>query len=162
MKYFIDCKCIEDVKTLYRKLAFANHPDVGGDTEIMKAINAEYDEVFNQLKNKRRSMEGEIYETQAPTNEAPEEFRHIIEELIKMEGVKVELIGRWIWVTGDTKPYLKVFKSLGFTWAPKKAAWTWHYPEDKSRSRGKYDMSKIRTMFGSTEYKRSDEQRELT
>ena len=39
MKYFKDCKTIEEVKSLYKKLAMENHPDKGGDTATMQAIN---------------------------------------------------------------------------------------------------------------------------
>lgn len=42
MKYFKNCNSIEEVKTQYKKLALENHPDRGGDTATMQAINAEY------------------------------------------------------------------------------------------------------------------------
>lgn len=47
MKYFTNCKTVEEAKKLYRRLAMENHPDRGGDLDTMKAINAEYDEFFN-------------------------------------------------------------------------------------------------------------------
>jgi curved DNA-binding protein CbpA len=43
MKYFSHCKTIEEVKAPYKELAKKNHPDRGGDTEIMQRINTEYD-----------------------------------------------------------------------------------------------------------------------
>ena len=39
LKYFKDCNSKEECKKLYKKLAFMYHPDRGGDTETMKAIN---------------------------------------------------------------------------------------------------------------------------
>lgn len=50
MKYFTNCKTIEEAKKLYRRLAMENHPDRGGDLDTMKAVNAEYDEFFNTFK----------------------------------------------------------------------------------------------------------------
>ena len=48
-KYFAECKTKEEAKKVYTGLAQKYHPDKGGDTEIMKAINIEYDEVKNSL-----------------------------------------------------------------------------------------------------------------
>lgn len=50
MKYFVECKTLDELKKLYRKLALANHPDRGGDEEVMKKINEEYDKLFPILK----------------------------------------------------------------------------------------------------------------
>jgi len=68
MKYF-NSKTIDELKTEYRRLAKENHPDHGGDTEVMKEINAEFDLAFR------------IFEKKSPektSNAAPEtagEFR---------------------------------------------------------------------------------------
>ena len=44
MKYlFSECKNLIEVKNLYIKYVKENHPDLGGDTELMQDINAEYD-----------------------------------------------------------------------------------------------------------------------
>ncbi len=42
MKYFNSCTTIDEVKAQYKKLAKENHPDMGGDTATMQAINSEY------------------------------------------------------------------------------------------------------------------------
>lgn len=41
----------EELKSLYRKLALEHHPDLGGSEQIMKAINVEYEYLFNMLKD---------------------------------------------------------------------------------------------------------------
>lgn len=46
MKYFTNCRTLDELKKEYRRLAMLNHPDRGGDEETMKAINNEYDAVF--------------------------------------------------------------------------------------------------------------------
>ncbi len=51
MKYFQNCRTIEELKKEYRRLAQINHPDNGGNPEKMKAINAEYEKAFNRLKD---------------------------------------------------------------------------------------------------------------
>jgi hypothetical protein len=39
----VEAKTIEELKALYRKLAFTHHPDLGGNTTTMQEINAEYE-----------------------------------------------------------------------------------------------------------------------
>jgi hypothetical protein len=58
MKYFEGVLCEDELKSTYRKLVKAHHPDKGGNTEIMKMINyqyARYQKAFNykpqQLKD---------------------------------------------------------------------------------------------------------------
>ena len=80
MKYFTNCKTIEEAKKLYRRLAMENHPDRGGDLDTMKAINAEYDDFFNTFKAQHNAT---VKTTGArPINETPEEFRQVIEKII--------------------------------------------------------------------------------
>ncbi|MBI9053522.1 MAG: J domain-containing protein [Bacteroidales bacterium] len=47
MTYFLDVKEKSDLKSRYRKLSLAYHPDKGGELKKMQAINEEY----NMLKN---------------------------------------------------------------------------------------------------------------
>lgn len=50
MKYFANCTTLESLKHEYRRLCMIHHPDRGGDTATMAAINEEYDAVFPALK----------------------------------------------------------------------------------------------------------------
>jgi hypothetical protein len=164
--YFAGCRCSEDLKELYRKLALANHPDRGGDLETMKTINAEFDTTFERLKNIHRSIkddatENPYYTAAKATTETAGEFRDIIEALLKMEGTTVELIGRWIWVTGNTKEYKDTLKAMGFKWAAKKLAWSWHKDEDWTSSRGKYSLNDIRGRYGSTQFEKEEEKKRI-
>ena len=43
MKYFKDLNSMEAVKKQYRKLAMKYHPDRGGNEEVFKQINNEYE-----------------------------------------------------------------------------------------------------------------------
>lgn len=57
MKYFKNITSIENLKTAYKKLARVNHPDMGGDVEVMKAINAEFDILFAALPKVKTNTE---------------------------------------------------------------------------------------------------------
>lgn len=59
MAYLKDIENLEDLKSKYRKLAFKNHPDMGGSEEIMKEINAEYDILFPIWKHKYNTTSAE-------------------------------------------------------------------------------------------------------
>ena len=52
MKYFKNVNSLEDLKKQFKKLAFKHHPDRGGNAEIMKAVNNEYDMLFPIWKNR--------------------------------------------------------------------------------------------------------------
>lgn len=68
MKYLKNIKSFDDLKSKYRNLALKNHPDRGGDIEIMKIINNEYDLLFPIWKRKVEYSSGvEIHETAAQT-----------------------------------------------------------------------------------------------
>lgn len=68
MKYFKNVKSFEDLKKQFKVLLKRNHPDVGGDTEVMKEINVEYDALFPIWKNKAEVESGEtIKETAEST-----------------------------------------------------------------------------------------------
>ncbi len=147
-KYFTDCQTIEQLKQTYKRLAVLNHPDCGGNAETMKAINAEYEIMFPRLKDIHVSMSGETYTSSKPTQETPQEFINIINQLIGYEGVVIEIIGRFIWLSGNTRPYKDHVKAMGFKWHNKKVAW-YLAPEDyRKRSRQVYSMDDIRDMFG--------------
>ena len=49
MTYFNNIRTLEALKKAYRELAMLHHPDRGGDTATMQAINAEYDEMHARL-----------------------------------------------------------------------------------------------------------------
>ena len=81
-------------------------------------------------------------------------WRHIKDLVGK--GIEIELMGRWIWVSGETKPHKEKLKELNFKWCRKKGAWSWHRLEDSTISNGNYTLSEIREKYGSTTYKKSN------
>jgi len=137
----------EDLKKLYRKLALKYHPDAGGDTEVMKAVNTEYELLFFLLKDIHRSADGVKYTARESSTEVPEDFIHIINSIIRFENIKIEIVGCFIWVSGQTKPYAEEFKKLSFRWSPNKSAW-YHSPSGyRKKSRKEYSMDDLRSMF---------------
>ena len=147
MKYFNNPETLEELKKQYKKLAMENHPDRGGNTEKMKAINGEYDELFKILKNVHKSAEGKTYT--AENSETPEEFKNIIEKIIIFEGIEIEIIGSWIWITGNTYQYKENLKELNFRFSNSKKAWYYHGEGYSRRGRKTYSLDEIRSLYGS-------------
>lgn len=143
------CKSIEELKKEYFRLALKNHPDKGGDAEVMKALNNEYEEMQKLLKDVHfNAKTDEVYESKEKTSEVPQDFINIVNELFKM-GLDVELCGRWLWISGDTKSHKDELKALGCRWCSKKKLWSWHYPEDSKKGRKSMAMNDIRNIYGS-------------
>ena len=57
-KYFKNVKSYDDLKSQYKALLKANHPDNGGDLEATKEINVEYDALFPIWKNQKETETG--------------------------------------------------------------------------------------------------------
>lgn len=143
---------LEELKSAYKHLAIANHPDHGGSTETMQQINAEYTDLFEQLKNTHRNADGKQYTSRESTDEAPAEFIELIEKLLNLPGIIIELCGSWLWITGDTRTVKDDLKTLGFRWSSNKSAWYYHRDGYHKRSKKSCTLDDIRLMYGSTQY----------
>ena len=141
---------LEELKGMYRKLAMQHHPDRGGSDDMMKGVNAKYEELFPKLKDVHKTKEGKTYTAHQESTETAEQFRDLISELMKMENITIEIIGCFVWVTGDTKPHKDKLKALKFKWHSKKTAWYLKPDDYKKRSRKDYDLEEIRTMYGTS------------
>ena len=154
--YFKNPKTLEELKKQYRELAFKHHPDKGGSNEVMKIINNEYDELFKILKDVHQSKDGETYTANQASTETSEYFKNIIDELMKMDDIIIEIIGCFIWVTGNTKIYKDKLKGLKFNWHSKKLAWYLKPDDYKKRSHKDYNLDEIRVMYGTNGEVRSN------
>ena len=150
LKYFKDCNTKEECKKLYKKLAFMYHPDRGGDTETMKAINAEFDYVMenNIFKSSKK-------DTKKDYDFSSSQFKDIISALVRLDGLEIEITGCFIWVTGNTYPQKDIIKSLGFRYSKNKKAWyiaPAEYFAQKRSYKKSYSMNDIRNKYGSTRF----------
>ena len=151
--YFEEARTLEDVKQLYKKLARALHPDCnpGKDTTAdFQKMQADYEKAFNRCKNIHVNKDGETYEKE--TTETPEQYADIINQLLKCEGLIIELCGSWLWITGNTKEYSNTLKTLRFRWSKNKAAWYFHFEPYRKRSKKSVDLDTIRSMYGSQRF----------
>lgn len=152
--YFSQCKTLEEVKKHYKNLAFMYHPDRGGDTVRMQEINAEYESI---IKNPVFAFSNQSEEDQEEFLKYPE----IINSLVGLHGLIIELIGNWIWLSGNTYPHRVELKRVGFYFAPKKIMWYYRPPEYKSSNKSPKSIDAIRAKYGSDKINIKSERFEL-
>lgn len=127
---------LADAKKLYKKLAKQLHPDVGGDEESFKALNAVYNNILEYGLFFSSEIEFDI------------EIEKIISQILHFENILIEVVGKWIWVSGDTKEIKEVLKNLGFKWALKKKMW--YFGElQKTSNRTEKSIEEIKARYGS-------------
>jgi hypothetical protein len=146
MKYFGDVKDLVELRKLYYQLALKFHPDRGGNEEIMKLINNEYEMYSKRLINGNIDFSDsrKVYETQVS-----EELQNKINEILHLENLIIEIIGGWIWITGNTYPVKSDLKKLEFKFSSNKTAWYWHATNYQKRSKKEFTMDGIRDLWGS-------------
>ncbi|RBQ32300.1 hypothetical protein CRU92_00890 [Arcobacter sp. FW59] len=137
---------INEAKKIYKTLAKKLHPDVGGTEEEFKLLN----EIYNYL------LEHKIYFSNDVKIDI--ELEKIISLILHFENITIELVGSWIWVTGDTKEIKEKLKEIGFKWANKKKMW--FYGEMKGRNPKEKSMEEIKAKYGSSTIK-SDEKKKI-
>lgn len=145
MRWFMDCSSLDEVKTIYKKLAKVHHPDLGGDTLTMQEINKEY--AFASAKVIRgEGLSEEETEHQILSSEA---YRRALEAIVHLDGITIEVVGWWIWVTGNTRPLRTELKAAGYFFASRKLAWYFRTADYKVSRGGKKSLDEIRAKYGS-------------
>ena len=168
-KWFKGVKYAEDGKSLYRKLARENHPDNGGNEELLKQITVEFKEWWEEHKNIHRTAgQGTAGQETAGQETAGQErkyrecnideFIEIINKLVIVPGIEIEICGTWVWISGNSYPYKDYLKEIGCRWSKGKKKWFW--TNDYFNPKMKYgihpNMETIRTIYGSTKIHREE------
>lgn len=155
-KYFENIRTLEQLRKQYKELLKLHHPDNGGDLQIMQEINAEYDRMFKILKERHESSNADCGNANTNYNNMKYDFaedeklRDMLNKIIHFNSIDIELVGAWIWLSGNTYAYKKELKDLGFKWASKKKMWYWHSEAFRKISRRTLSMDEIRNYYGST------------
>lgn len=161
--YFKNVQTLDELREQYRDLLKKYHPDNGGSEEATKAINVEYEKLFKILKNKHDSQQQNAgsnnttesnkssYNNMKYDFKEDERLREMLQKVIYFSDITIEIIGNWIWLSGNTYQYRKEFKELGFKFAGQKKSWYWHSETFRKKSHRQLSMDDIRGYYGSTE-----------
>lgn len=125
------------------------YPTNGGSDEIWEWFIDTYRKDYDMTKDVHINRNGETYI--AETLETADEIINIVNTLAECEGTKSEVLGRFIWTSGNTKKYRQVLKKLGFTYMSNKKKWCKSYKGYVRRGRKRYSYAQIQTMYGKTE-----------
>ncbi|PAV30205.1 hypothetical protein CIL05_06990 [Virgibacillus profundi] len=131
---------IKELKQAYRKLAKQFHPDLNehDTTEQMKQINKEYEYLFATVETTKDNKEGHTVN---------DNYRSIINQLLKHEGITINLIGTWIWLEGNTYPIKDEIKKLGFRF--QRSSKKWYLGEfDTKKKKGKLSWNQKIEKYG--------------
>jgi hypothetical protein len=144
--HFAGCFGEDAIKARYRELCRKFHPDLNPldptATRTMQDVNTEYAEALRQEYRKTKSEDDT-----AAAVEADEATAAVLSQIITLPEIVCEIVGTWLWVTGNTFPVKDQLKEAGLKWASKKKAWYWHAPEDGCRG-GKKSLDEIKAKYG--------------
>ena len=145
IKEFSEVTGINEAKKVYKTLAKKLHPDVGGSEEEFKILNS----VYTDLIEHRIYFSNEF--------KIDLDLEKIISQILHFENITIELVGSWIWLSGDTKEIKDKLKELGFKWASKKKMW--YYGEMKGKSYGEKSLDEIKDKYGSKTFKKKENEK---
>jgi len=142
LQYFVNSNLdIQELKNQYKTLAKKYHPDLGGSNEAMKIINLEYEFLFNLISK------GSGASTSTEEFELEKEFMDVIQKISILNGIIIELIGKWIWVSGNTILHKEILKKYGMKWSRNKQMWYWNNEKGYRRT-SNYSIDEIRVRYG--------------
>ena len=160
MKYFNNVCTLEELRRQYKELLKKYHPDnANGSTATCQEINAEYDRLFKVLKDKHESKSDKTTDSTAHTGssynantydwENDRSLREVLQKIINFDGIEIEIVGAWLWVSGNTYIFKDELKEIGFKWASQKKMWFWKSEIFRKKSRKTLSMDEIKNYYGS-------------
>lgn len=155
---------LEDITTRYKQLLKIHHPDQGGTESNFISLQNEYKSFLKDYKYTSIKYEDDKSTTEI-LNSLTESMREKVVEILNQVynyNVTIELMGQWVWITGDTKPVKDTLKNLGFKFSRKKTAWYYHEMESYKRyGKKSSSLHEIRSRYGSSSLSKKEKEKLL-
>lgn len=153
---------IEEIKRQYLALCKKYHPDLGGSVEDMAQINAEFDFLSRTHSHIHEGKDGGTYEKYDEENQTvPGDFMDLISHLVTIKNITIELVGCFVWVSGETYPVKDTLKEYGLKYSGKHKKWYFAPVQRKHKWVSNLGYDDIKSIYGcqfskSTEDKKHD------
>lgn len=98
-------------------------------------------------------LHGFKQEAQAQETELTQELEKALKKIVTLEGLEIDLVGSWLWVSGETFSFKDILKEAGFKWASKRKKW--YFSEEKAKGKFKGDFEALKQHHGFKEIKSS-------
>ena len=144
-QFFEKVTNLDELRKEFHRLAFIHHPDKGGDTKTMQFLNDEYERLSFQLINTNDDFDPARKEWEMELSEAIQEK---LDKIISLVGIEIELIGNWLWVSGNTFAVRDTLKQEGFYFSHPKTAWYFHQGSYVKKSGVILSMDEMRKLWG--------------
>ena len=136
---FYGCTSAAEVQLRFDELSKV----FNGQDEMLNTIKAEYSTLMSVLTE---SKPVEAVKDETPTLS---DIIKNLQERVNPEGLRLEIVGKWLWLSGATFAVKEALKELGFRYSPDKKSWYWRSDEDRSTNEKPIPLEMIREKFGS-------------
>jgi hypothetical protein len=146
-------KDLDQLKKQYFLLSKKYHPDAGGTNEQFVQLKNEYDKLRDAIL-RGANLTDEQKKNEIEIDEA---LQTIVDNIINIDDINIEVIGKWIWVSskliGFSNSSYALLKKAGLTYAKKgnKPYMLYKGVESKG-SRGKMSKEDIEKKYGKTKF----------
>ena len=145
MNYFEDCSTLDEAKKVYWKLAKQFHPDKGGNEEDFKILNNQ----FHAFRPEKEKFKNEAFEWDS------EVYASILDQLIHIDGLIIDVVGSWLWLSGATKANKEAIKAIDHGglykrgWHKEKEMWYFSPKGYRKTSKKNLSLDEIKAFYGS-------------
>jgi len=134
---FFGCSSIDEIQLRFDELSKVYKDQ----DEILQILKTEYSTLMNVLGE---SKPFEIVKEKTSLSEKIKE----LQEKVKQEGLRLEIVGQWLWLSGATFAVKDVLKALDFRYSPDKKSWYWRSDENRSSNEKPIPLEMIREKYG--------------
>lgn len=134
---FFGCSSIDEVQLRFDELSKV----FKDQDEILQILKTEYSTLMNVLGESKPS---EIVKEKTSLSEKIKE----LQEKVKQEGLRLEIVGQWLWLSGATFAVKDLLRALDFRYSPNKKSWYWRSDENRSSNEKPIPLEMIREKYG--------------
>ena len=169
---FQECSNVNEVKQLFKKLAFQYHPDRHPQEEfeqwntLTRDLIAEYHEALEgrhgETSQGSDGRDHTYYYNEARESAVADKIKETIAANLP-DAVTVWLIGTWIWLEGTSKDDQETrdkLTAMGYRWHGKRKKWYWRQGKYRSR-RSNHDFDTLKSIYGAEKIKDVKERERL-